>query len=275
MKLKIISISVTFLALFTQLNYAQPIKYEVKSSARITKVDGKLEILKNKKWISLKLNEIVKVSDRIKTSKGSRAELSFSDGKKLRIASNTDLIFIKSEVKDGAENSIFKLVTGRLWSKITNKGKGRFAVQGQTASLAVMGTTFDIETSTEKTDISVFDGSVGVQKNTDDQKEFEENIESLKLEIDDNKNNSQNNMSLKPQQVEKPYQQVEKPIKVIPGPYQVSKEEWLEIVENQKISIDNNGVGLVSNLESDKLKDDSWIKWNTELDSKTSESSKQ
>ncbi|MFN4150664.1 MAG: FecR domain-containing protein [Candidatus Sericytochromatia bacterium] len=275
MKLKVISISATFLVLLTSINYAQPIKYQVKSSAKVTKLSGKLEIFKSNKWIALKNNSIVKVSDRIRTTKNSRAELSFSDGKKLRIAQNTDLIFVKSEIKEGAESNIFKLVSGRLWSKIINRGTGRFAVQGQTASLAVMGTTFDIETSNDKTDISVFDGSVGVQLPSENQESFDKNIDDLHLEVDDNKNKDNKNVSLKPQLVEKPYQEIEKPVKVVPGPYQVSQEQWLEIVENQKISVDNNGVGLVSNLESDKLKSDSWIKWNTELDSKTSEDSRQ
>lgn len=247
--------------------YGKIINVQVNSSARVTKLVGTLNLVEGKSWHLLSKNAIIKVNQRIKTAKNSKAELTFSDGKIVRLSENTDVTLIKSKKE---EHSIIKILTGKLWSNIKNVGSGRFAVQGPTAVLAVMGTTFEVEAEPKQTDLSVFEGSVGVQQPNEKVEELNKNLERLKLEVDDNKNKESAKYE-KPKEVAKPYTEIERPVKVISVPHEVSKEEWLEIVANQKISINDQGVGVVSNLESDKLKNDEWVKWNIELDSNTSE----
>lgn len=268
MKLKfygLISASlISFIILQTSVS-SKAINIEAKSYAKITKLSGQVKILDNNKWYVAKKNGIIKTNNQVKTLKNSRAELTFSDGSRLRLEQNTDIIFIRPKK---SENSFFKIFTGRLWANIINRGKNRVAVQSSTAALAVMGTTFDVDAEKSKTDISVFDGSVGIQLPSVSIDTFDDKLKDLKLEIDDKHNSTGN---LKPEVIEKPVHEIEKPVKVVPGPYQVSLDKWLEVVENQKITISDDKNATVSQLKEETVNNDEWFKWNKELDANTSE----
>ncbi len=244
---------------------SKTINVEASSLSIITKLTGKAELLKDKKWISLKQRAIVKINDHLKTGKKSRIELTFSDGSRLRMNENTDIIL--KETKKGAGGNLLKVIIGELWANIVNKGKGRFAVESSTAIVAVMGTTFDVDSEKVKTDVSVFNGSVGIQLPSVSSDELNKKLDNLELKTDDNR---KQDTTSGVHEVASPVQQVENPAKVIPGPYQVSQESWLEIVESQKISIDQKGIGVVSDLDQ-KVNDDEWVQWNKELDSNTAE----
>ncbi|MBC7475490.1 MAG: FecR domain-containing protein [Candidatus Sericytochromatia bacterium] len=261
MKLKFFSlISISLLGAFAVQNYlpAKTIQVQAKSYARITKVVGQVKILKNKDWINLNKNVIVKVNDHLKTYQKSRTELTFSDGSRIRLDENTDIVLIKTKT---LENNFFKLFGGHIWANIANRGKGRFAMQSSTAALAVMGTIFDVGTQNNKTEVSVFEGSVGVQLPSKTIEDLDKGLNNLKLSVDDNRNK----ISSKPQIISKPVE-VEKPYKLIDGPHQVSREKWLEVVENQKITIDNNSVGTVSELSKNEINNE-WVQWNKNIDS--------
>lgn len=225
---------------------------EEKNYAKFTIVEGNIFIQKNKDKIKVKKGITVNPNDKIISGKNAKAEISFQDGSKLRIDKNTDVIIsADSSIKD--KYSFLKVLKGQVWASIKNKGEGRFAIKANKSVFAVMGTAFDVKSETDKTEMTVFDGSVGVTTNNNDA-QLKDKIKDLKLEIDDNKNNS-----LQPHQIEKP-------VTTIDGPKQVSLEEWVEIVKNQTISIDNQGNATVT--ETEKISEDSWIKWNKELDSK-------
>lgn len=119
--------------------------------------------------------------------------------------------------------------------------------------MAVLGTVFDVSNDSEKTEMRVFEGSVGVTDNDQNNTNIENKINNLDLKIDSKRN------SLKPQQIEKP-------VTVIQGPHQVSIDEWLEIVENQKITVDSEGNSTVSDLNKSELNKDEWVNWNKNLD---------
>lgn len=265
-------ISLSFLTVFTwgNLGITKTVTFEAISLAKLTKVIGQVQILDHKKWVTSKEKQIIKINDNLKTGNKSRAELTFSDGTRIRLAENTTVILLKSKKskKNYAPSwNFLKILGGRLWANIFNSGKDMFAIEGTTATLAVLGTTFDVAAEKLKTDVSVFKGSVGIQLSTNNIEELNNNLNKLNLEFD-NKNLS---LGDKPGEINKPVHEVEKPVKIIPGPYQISKNEWLEVVENQEISINDKGIGVVSNIESDKEKNSEWIQWNKNLDSNTAE----
>jgi hypothetical protein len=271
-KLKFYSlISLTLLTVFTWENYGitKPFAIEAVSMAKLTKVIGEVQLFSNKKWLPIKKNQIIKINDNLKTGNKSRAELTFSNGTRIRLAENTNIILIQSKnskKNDTSSKNFLKVLGGHLWANIFNNSKDKFAIEGNTAVLAVLGTTFEVEAEKLKTDVSVFEGSVGIQLLTNNE-ELNNNLDNLKLESD--KRNISDN--IKPVEINKPVHEVEKPVKIVPGPYEISKDKWLEIVENQKISINDQGIGVVSNLENDEVKADEWIQWNKELDSNTAE----
>jgi hypothetical protein len=52
-----------------------------------------------------------------------------------------------------------------------------------------------------------------------------------------------------PKQIESPVHEVPAPMKVIPGPVQVSLEQWLQIVENQQITMGEDGKAEVLTID--------------------------
>ena len=262
---KVSAIMTVILFSFQTQSFTKTIEVVAKSSARVSLITGNLYSVEKNKLIKVSKGYVVKVNSRLKTDKKSKAEIIFSDGSRVRLSENTDITLVKTRNDDN--HGFFKMLSGRLWANITQKTKNRFAVQGKTATLAVLGTTFDIEVEKNKTDIAVFEGSVGVQLPDQDINSFNNKLDQLKLNIDDNKESTK---IQKPDKIDKPVQEIEKPFKVIEGPHKVSKEEWLEIVDNQKISVDNKGLGIVSELKPEEIKEDEWIQWNKTLDSKSS-----
>ena len=223
---------------------------------------GGLYLSNGKLWQNIGKNKIIKINDRLKTGIKSRAEITFSDGSRIRLNEKTDIILVMKKSKNEKRN-LFKMIVGTLWANLINNGKDRFTVQGTTVTLAVLGTTFEVETEKSKTDISVFNGSVGIQLPTNDLQKLNKNLDELKLKAD--------NEISKPNVINKPVHEIEKPVKLIPGPYEVSRDKWLEIIENQKISVNENGIGTLSEIDDDKIKDDEWVQWNKELDSNSAE----
>jgi len=236
---------------------AKIVKVEAKSMARINIIIGKVQIFKNKKWAKAERNSILNLNDKVKTDKSSRLELAFSDGSRLRVDQNTEILL----VSNNKDKSFFKIFTGRIWANVVNKKKQNFSVQSPTAVLSVMGTTFDVDVEKEQTEASVYDGSIGVQTPAKTEEELNKSLQNLDLKFDEHNDE----VLKKPTEEDKPYHEVEKPAKLIPGPYQVSKDKWLEIVEDQKISVDVDGNAIVSDI-SDAEKNEEWVNWNTQLD---------
>lgn len=251
--------------LFQNQSYTKTIEIKAKSSAMVSLITGKLYAIDKNKKISLSKGYIVKINSHLKTDKKSKAEIIFSDGSKVRLNENTDIVLVsnRSEEKHG----LFRLITGRLWAIVKQKTKSRFAVQGKTATLAVLGTTFDMEIDKNKTEITVFEGSVGVQSPNEDSLAFNRSLDTLNLKLDDNRDST---IMKKPDKIDKP-NEIEKPYRIIDGPHKVSQNEWLELVVNQKITVDDKGLGIVSELKPEEIKEDEWVQWNKTLDSASSE----
>lgn len=247
-------------------SFSRTINIQAKSSAILSRIEGKVYILENNKWVNLIKGNIIKINNQIKTDNKSKAEITFSDGSKVRLSENTSIVLIKERKKEKEQHGLLKIFSGKLWANVFSNNKSRFSIQSNTAALAVLGTTFNVEAENKETDISVFEGSVGIQKPTNDNEEFNKKLDNLKLIIDDKKSTNVQ----KPDKIDKPIE-VEKPFKVIDGPHQISMNEWLEIIANQKITVDEKGVGTVVEIKEQEIKEDEWVQWNKELDSNTSE----
>lgn len=252
---KVFGLTIISLAVYALNNTAFSkdviIKEEVK--AKITIVEGDIFVVKNNNKIKAKKGTVINSKDKIITNNKSKVEITFPDKTKLRINQNSEVLLSPMSSKK-EKYSFLKVLKGQIWANVINKGEGRFAIKAKNSVFAVMGTTFDVNNTSNNTEMSVFDGSVGVTANKDDN-QLKEQIKELHLEIDDNKKSESNSLSV---------HQIEKPIQAVEGPKQVTMEEWIEITKNQKITIDDNGNSVVSEIS----KDNDWTKWNKDLDKK-------
>ncbi|HNY93051.1 MAG TPA: hypothetical protein PKM23_16125, partial [bacterium] len=64
-----------------------------------------------------------------------------------------------------------------------------------------------------------------------------------------------------------PPQQVQGPVEV-PGPFEVTLEEWQQIVRGQQIVVRKDGKFAKSLFDQRADSTDEWVKWNKELDAK-------
>lgn len=222
------------------------------SNFRISSIKGNVLIKRNKKVLKAKNNFEVFENDIVISDNKSRAEIEVKNTSKIRINSNTEIIFSENKSKKD-KITFLKVLKGQVWANIFNNKKDKFVIKSDKSIMAVLGTVFDVSSNSEKTEMRVFEGSVGVTGNDQNNANIENKIDTLDLKIDSKRN------SLKPQQIEKP-------VTVIEGPHQVSIDEWLEIVENQKITIDSDGNSTVSELNKSTLNKEEWVKWNKELD---------
>lgn len=233
-------------------------KVTAKSAAIVTKLTGNATVSPGGK---IKLKRIIKVGDRLTTSANTNIELTFSDGTKLRIGANSDIVLVKNTKQTPANkpNTFIKLGKGKVWGKVPG-GKRKLVTQGSTAVCAVMGTTFRMDTAPDATNAGVYDGSVGIRLPVGDLSE--ENIDQTMESIP--------NLSktIEPSAPPKfgPPTEIPPPIKAIPGPQEVSMTQWLQIVENQQIVIGKDSQAVVSEIDSKGENKDDWIKWNKELD---------
>lgn len=106
---------------------------------------GKVSFLSStdssKLWKTLKVNDILKVGDRIKTGNGSKVDFLFKETE-IRIQPNTD--FTLKEWS--SENKVAKAYVekGAAWFRVSNFKKGNFEVSTPTTTAGVRGTAFGV-----------------------------------------------------------------------------------------------------------------------------------
>jgi hypothetical protein len=233
-------------------------KVPVKSGGRVTHLSGTANV---------KLKQIVIPGQSVITGKTGRVELTFSDGSRLRIgpASNFQLVLHNP----AQQRTVAKLAQGSLWSKI-KPGKGKkIMVQGRHSTAAVMGTTYALSVNNTQTSTTVLEGNVGVHRpfefdtlQTADQ--------ALNLAPSTFAAPTAPPPSGPPQVIEKPFHQIPNPVKVVPGPYEVSPDQWLQIIQNQRINMRDNGQAQIETIDPKALASaDEWFQWNQRMDTQT------
>ncbi|TGL53518.1 iron dicitrate transport regulator FecR [Leptospira meyeri] len=106
---------------------------------------GKVSFLSSsdssKLWKTLKVNDILKPGDRIKTGNGSKVDFLFKETE-IRIQPNTDFTLKEWNT----ENKIAKAYVekGAAWFRVSNFKKGNFEVSTPTTTAGVRGTAFGV-----------------------------------------------------------------------------------------------------------------------------------
>ena len=162
----------------------------------------------------------------------------------IRIGENAD--FTLNPPAPG-KKSTSVLRKGRFWASI--KGlfhRRRFQIRTPTAVCSVRGTIYRIDADSS-TKVLVYDGSVDVGP--------------LSFAEDDS---TQKQPSQQQSQVRKPIQ-VPGPTQV-PGPFEVSLEDWVQIVAGQQIEVRADGKYYKTDIDKNVDLDDEWVKWNKQRD---------
>ena len=213
--------------------------------ARITRIEGKVSILRasSDNWLNAKPAMPLEAGDQIYTREESFAEIRYAIGTILRMGEKTKITLEASSEKTIKTRSS----VGDLWvnmKKLLSKGK-EFEVSSPTAVAAIRGTVYRMSCSQDSTSVvSVFDGRVAVGPS-----------DVLKRRTDP----------------AKPAQQIEKPVEVpgpeeIPGPFEVSLEQWREIVAGQEIAVRRDGKFKQGKFDLKAAAREEFVKKNMELD---------
>jgi len=205
---------------------------------KVTYQKGEVFVASWKKgpWIELREGVPVAEGKFVKTGKDGVVELTLPDNSVLRLAPNTLFKLDHALFPKKKPLSFFcKVFLGTMWAKATRafgQLRGTFNTQTPTAVLGVRGTAYNLRVAADKsTDISVYEGKVGVQP---------------------------------PLIVEGgPKEEIE-------WPAEVSEKKWEEIIlrQFQKLHIGPDGrPGKPESFDPEEEKDE-WVIWNQERDSK-------
>ncbi len=195
-------------------------------------------------WSAVKLGHAVNDGDLVQTKKESRCEIKLLDASVIRIGEDTQFEFTEANISAEKRKVKAELKSGQVYVNLTTKtsSKSSFQIKAPTAVCAVRGTIYRVDGDTT-TQCTVYDGTVDVGP--------------AKLWGQPVKREGK---SLQPYQVPGPTQ--------VPGPYEVSLEQWVQIVKGFQIKIRQDGKFDKSQFDQAKDAALDWVKWNKELDKK-------
>lgn len=233
-----------------------PKTIKVTAGGRVTQIQGQANVKKG---------QLVKPGQKVTTGSSGRVELTFSDGSRLRIGPASQILLISDD--PAKKQTLARLDKGRIWNQVRPSPQKKMVVRTRHSVAAVLGTTYEIQVGAKFTQTAVFKGNVGIHR------PFDKIPESSTQELF-----TQMPASISPtpppqpglgppKQIESPVHEVPAPMKVIPGPVEVSLEQWLQIVENQQITMGEDGKAEVLTIDPvQKRKTDPWVQWNTQMD---------
>lgn len=213
--------------------------------ARIVRIEGSLTIMKagSTEWRDAKPSMPLCIGDQLYTREESFAEIRYIAGTILRMDERTKITLeVSSEKIVKTRGGV-----GDVWinmKKLMSRG-GEFQVSTPTAVAAIRGTVFRMNTAVDSTSrVSVYDGKVAV--NLSD--ELAHKLSRARLA-----------------------QPIEKPVEVpgpeeIPGPFEVSLEQWREIVAGQEIAIRKDGKFSQEKFDPIAAAREKFVKKNLERD---------
>ncbi|HOC24834.1 MAG TPA: FecR family protein [bacterium] len=195
-------------------------------------------------WSPARLKAAVMDGDMIKTLVESRCEITLTDGTIIRIGENSSFHFIDVNLKKQVRQLRAELPQGEAWvnASTAKAGKKDFQLKAPTAVCAIRGTIYDVAADSATT-CKVYDGKVEVGPVT------------------------KWSTSMPREARSGPPQQVQGPVEV-PGPFEVTLEEWQQIVRGQQIVVRKDGKFAKSLFDQKADSTDEWVKWNKELDAK-------
>lgn len=194
---------------------------------------------------SLKVNDIVKKGDEIKTGQKSKLELVLADKSQLRFADNSHFKILQVDAdEEQARDVKVHVAVGKAWANVNKAiaGKQNFALASENAVAGVRGTIYRMNVREDRSAlVRVYDGTVYVSGG--------------------------GGAALEVPKVIGPPQKVEGP-KPIPGPKKVTMEEWTFIIRAmQQIVIGSDGTPGQPQDFTEQEDRDEWVDWNKAQDS--------
>lgn len=219
-----------------------------KNGAGVSRLEGSAEVLPDgqKKWRALRIQEMLRAGDDVRTGSQSRIELTLPDGSQVRFADNTRFKITSLAAGDASDDRNVKvhLALGRSWanlSKATGTQKGGFEISSQNAVAGVRGTVYRMNVNEDKSAlVRVYDGEVFVKGGGEAVTEAPKPMGALKKVAG-------------PKKVE--------------GPRKVSMAEWTVIIRSmQQIVVKSDGVAEAPREFTEEEDKDTWVDWNKEND---------
>jgi hypothetical protein len=219
-----------------------------KEGASVSRLDGSAEVLphQQKKWRTVKVKDVLRAGDEVRTGPESRMELTLADLSSVRFADHTrfKIVELKTDEFSDQRNVKVHMALGRSWanlSKVAGKQKGGFELSCENAVAGVRGTVYRMNVNEDKSAlVRVYDGEVfvkgGGERITDAPKPMGA-----------------------PAKVAGP--------KKVEGPKRVSMAEWTFIVRSmQQILIKSSGIAEAPRDFTAAEDKDPWVDWNKERD---------
>ncbi len=233
-----------------------PKTVKVTAGGRVTQVHGQANVKKG---------NLVKPGQKVTTGSNGRVELTFSDGSRLRIGPASQILLISDDPTK--KQTLARLDKGRVWNQVRPAPQKKMVVRTRHSVAAVLGTTYEVQLNAKSTQTAVFKGNVGIHRPFDQIPETGTQELFNKTPVSLHATPIPQQGTGAPKQIESPVHEVPAPMKVIPGPVQVSLEQWLQIVENQQITMGEDGKAEVLTIDPvQKRKTDPWVQWNTQMD---------
>lgn len=225
---------------------------QVAKAGRVTYVSGSSNVKKS---------QVIGPGGRIKTGSNGRVELTFANGHRLRIGPASDIQLVSY---DGAKNqTLLHLNKGRAWNNVKPGMKSKVVVRTRYSTATVLGTIYDTNLGGLTTKTTVIHGTVGVhQAENEPLANLFDRLPTLPSATPTPTSGFE-----APTEISSPVHEVEAPMKMVPGPYEVSRDQWVQIIANQEISMGENGKAQISTIDPKQLeKTDEWFRWNQQMD---------
>jgi hypothetical protein len=128
-----------------------------KKLGKVAYMEGAAQLIRKGKTKTLRVNMPIRYGDKIVTQGETRVEIVFSSGSVVRVAENSEVLL------DGTEAAPNPKVTkGKLWANIQKMNSGRFVVSTKTATAAVRGTVFRVQSESNSSSVALYEGRVDV-----------------------------------------------------------------------------------------------------------------
>lgn len=200
-------------------------------------------------WDMPELNQPIYQGDALRAGAQSRAEVVMTDENVIRIGEQSIFEFDDITVEDEEVSGSGWLAFGQIWSRVKNLGSDGMEVRSPNAVMAVRGTTWRADAATDSSlSVWVYEGQVDVNRPQDEQ-------------------TPSDSLDMRGQAPGGP----PAPVRTmgprpVPGPYQVSLEEWVQIVAGTMINVRPDGRYATRQFDMQTDAQNDWVQWNMERD---------